>query len=102
MFFHSDVREAEGDTVNQRHLALQIAAFRYLPRPLTHTHTHIHLPVDAMSLTWREEHLHFSSLVSLNSHADSRDGVCVCVCVWMRLPAVCEDTVYVSTNKLTR
>ncbi len=44
-----------------------------------------------MSLTRREEHLHFSSPVSPNSHADSRDSECVrlcanlpvCVCVNM-------------------
>lgn len=50
---------------------------------LSHTHAsaHIHLPMDAMSQTWKEEHLHFSSPVFPNSHADSRDSECVRVCV---------------------
>lgn len=40
-----------------------------------HAHTNTHLPEDAMSQTWRGEHLHFfPAPASLNSHAHSRDS----------------------------
>lgn len=89
MFFRSDVRQGRGRhseyTVNQRHLSPSFV----------HTHSSPH-GCHVTDLK-REEHLHFSSPVSPDSHADSRDSdcgclrvsttvrVCLCVCVCVRL-----------------
>lgn len=89
------VREGR-DTVNAQWISAISLSVNLSPSlSPSFSRTHIHLPMDAMSLTWREEHLHFSSPVSPNSHADSRGSECVrlreriCVRVCLCL-SVCE------------
>lgn len=79
MFFHREVHQGMGRQWIHSESAPSPSLNRSLS--LSHTHTHIHLPTDDTSLTWREEHLHFSSRVSELTCRFTWQWMCLSVCV---------------------